>query len=275
MQEEPTRHDEPAMVEELMWVKRPAGANLFHSQKEPGSFTSGFRTPDSGNLGQSTLRPAAHQEEVNSTCAPQPNIRYTADPHSRAGEEFRALLAQAGVVITRELIRRATPVVLKWLGDEVIPSAKAKLKAVRDRTGRRRTTIAKAAATRESVASTGQETAAQPPPVDMVHEAVIFGTHRRVMGRMEALERLSAARAAELFRDEQLRIVRESRIVDDEDLPELDAAAMTRAQAPLEANGPLILESTASPVDFLMAIQLSDFQDTDRGPRDAVPRNPA
>ncbi|MHA4948700.1 hypothetical protein ACX27O_15375 [Micromonospora sp. SD19] len=273
MQEEPVGPEEPAMVEELMWVKRPAGANLFHSQKEPGSFTSGFLAPDSRILGQSTLRPPTDHEKVMSTSAPQSHIRYSADPRSREREEFKALLVEAGVVVTRELIRRATPVVLEWLSDDVIPSAKARVKAVKDWTGRRRATIAKEAATRTSAVSA--PTAVQPPLAEVVHEAEVFDAHRRVIGRKEALERLRAARAAELFRDEQLRIVRESQVVDDDDLAELDDAGRTLAPVQLDTRGQLMLESTASPAEDIGAIQLSAILDADLGRREATPVQPA
>ncbi|MFD6260457.1 hypothetical protein ACFWFK_04920 [Micromonospora chalcea] len=169
------------------------------------------------------------------------------------------------------MIELATPVVSRWFTHQVTPSVKARWKkGVEARKCGRRTIVAKAE-TRAAL-----ETSVEPPSIDVGHEVgAVIDPQRPVMGREEALQRLRLARAAELVRDEQLRIVRESWIVDDEDLPELSAAAVTLPKERLGGGAvQLMLEATPSPAKEVRVIQLGDILDTDPWPRDAMSVRP-
>ncbi|WP_433618315.1 hypothetical protein ACQP2P_20770 [Dactylosporangium sp. CA-139114] len=81
-------------------------------------------------------------------------------------------------------------------------------------------------------------------PVDASHDvAAAIEAYRAGMSRAEARQRIVAALAARLFSEQQIAIVRNARIEDGGDTPELDSATLASMQKQIGESVQLILET--------------------------------
>ncbi|WP_433065277.1 hypothetical protein [Dactylosporangium sp. CS-033363] len=84
-------------------------------------------------------------------------------------------------------------------------------------------------------------------PVDASHDvAAAVEAYRAGMSRAEAQQRIVAALAARLFSEQQIAIVRNARITDGGDTPELDSAALASTQQQIGESLQLILETATT-----------------------------
>jgi len=289
MQEEPALRDEagtqeePEMVAEVMRVWRPAGQVFSRSQKVPGRYSPSTRVSGSRKLSEATLEPLAENEQVVAADAPQPTVQSAArqapDHRSRRREEVEDFFIDAAVHLGHRLIERGTPILMSLIVDRAIPAATSKVKhAFAARKARRQSTTAPQNITAQENAAESDtaaepdnvaapQTCLPPAPVEVGHEVgAAIGAQMPVIGREEALHRIEMRRAALLFAAEQERILRQSVVVDDVDLLQLDGAAV--AQEQLGADAQLKLEAAPSPASDGRLVSLSDVLGTEPDPQE-------
>lgn len=249
MQEEPDLRDEagtqeePEMVAEVMRVWRPSGQEFFRSQKVPGRYSPSTGVSGSRKLSEAVLEPLAENGQVVGADAPQPAVqsaaRHRPDHRSRRGEDVERFVIDAAVQLGHRLIERGTPILVSLIVDRAIPAATSKVKRVfaAKKARRQSTRVTQNITAREGAA--GPDNVAAPQiclslaPAKGGHEVgVVIGAQIPVIGREEALQRIEMRRAALLFAAEQERILRQSVVVDNEGLLQLDDADVAQDHCP-------------------------------------------
>jgi hypothetical protein len=213
------------------------------------------RDPDTNQVGQAEI---FLKENEPDPVAAYPQGRLDSDWHeseARAQErrENAEFVAEVLVQIGFRVVEKAAPHVRKWWYEQALPAAKAKWNdqalpsvkskwssVVRSRTRDRRAEVAE----------------------DLQEVVTVSGDQRTTMSGAEARKRFTAALMARIYSDEQLRLVRNARVVEEgEDGPvELGATEDLTPQRigehvalMLEANPSLLGEDTLAELGKLVA----------------------
>lgn len=147
---------------------------------------------------------------------------------SEESDELAEAIVELLVVVTVEGIIKAAPHVKHWWQETARPAIGRRTQRIRN-IGRKKT-------------SDYPETRVL-DPVPNEHTA-IERDQRQIMSRQEAMSRIIAGLAAKAYSDEQLRMVKSSRIVDTEDFKEIEQAL---AQIPAEQLQSLIVDMVKNP----------------------------
>lgn len=196
------------MPEKVMWVKWDDGAQLSKSRKSPGKYSPLTRDAEK-RLGHVVL------SDVDEADAPKPDPDYSdLDLPSLSHTEVRSTsLSDAVTEVAAEVLKEvleaaidaARPHVARWWNDQARPAIWSAAKATRNRFRRATNAQGNAGVVPSKVPSTRQSPQGfQTEPAD--------GT---VMTMREAERRLAAALVARAFSDEQVRMILNSRVVDD------------------------------------------------------------
>ncbi|MEU2988733.1 hypothetical protein ABZ647_30530 [Micromonospora aurantiaca] len=114
--------------------------------------------------------------------------------------------------------------------------------------------------------------AVQVEPADVTHVAgTAVEADKPIMSWTEVQQRLRVADAAEQLRDQQIKLVLGSRIVDDGDLTELGSAAAPSTQAQVGASDQLMLQATPSLAGADLRVQLDGIRKRDCWQGDGTP----
>lgn len=187
-----------------MLVERPVGTHL-----GPASDSAGYS-------------PLARDDESNAITT---HVRlYDYEPDERPDAKTMALvgLAAVGVVLAA---KELAPHARRLWGDRAVPAL--------------RSTWGKLARTG---GDDSEASAAEPGAIE-VAPAAALEDHRTAMSSAEARERFAAALMARAFSDDQLRVLRDVRIVDGEDAAELERALESLTSEQLEEGIRLMLEN--------------------------------
>ncbi|MER7170124.1 hypothetical protein [Streptomyces mesophilus] len=210
-------------------VRVRKGARFVRSSRTAGAHRGMTRDPDTHQVGQAEL---FLKEDEPHPVGAEPQDRLDSDrreSQARAQErrEFQELVAEILVPVVVELTKKAAPHVRKWWSEQALPAVRAKwseqtLPSVR----------AKWSSVSRSRGSDRRAEAARdlqgPQDVQDVQAVVaLAGEQRTTMSGTEAQDRIVAAVLARAFSDEQLRLLRNARVVDE------------------EQDGPVEVESTA------------------------------
>jgi hypothetical protein len=241
------------MPREKMWVEYEDGTHLSQSQKKPGDYSPLTREDDTSRLGQVTLSPIDEDEADSPTDSP-PVFAFVTDEYaldSRAKEsskreELLGALVLLGVIVALE---KAKPHVKQWWNDQACPTIKSSWNRL--------------ARTREadSQASTAESsTLMESAPEESSQEVVAaLEAHRASMSSAEARERFVAALAARLFSEEQLRMLRNSRIEDEDGPLELNSTTEMPAAKQVGDIIRLMLEANPSLPDEETSVELGNI----------------
>ncbi|MEU9272691.1 hypothetical protein AB0E04_45990 [Streptomyces sp. NPDC048251] len=190
-------------------VRVPRGARFTRSRKTAGAHRGMTRDPDTHQVGQAEI--FLKKENGPDPVAAYPHGWLDSDPHeseARAQErrEDAEFLAEVLVHIGRKVAEKAAPHVRKWWHEQALPAAKAKwngqalpsMKAKWSSVARSRTSDRRAEAAEE-----------------LQEVVTVSGDQQMTMSGAEARKRLAAAVMARIFSDEQLRLVRNARVVNE------------------------------------------------------------
>lgn len=144
--------------------------------------------------------------------------------HSEESDELAEAIGQALAALALVGMAKAAPHVKKWWDEQARTAVSRQAKKIRS-IGRKKK----------------PETGAV-EPTELQPEVEI--AHQQVMSREEAMSRLIAALAARAFSDDQLRILKSSRIVDVDDFAQIEQAVAQIPAAQLQA---LIVEMVKNP----------------------------
>ncbi|MFD0229671.1 hypothetical protein ACWGPD_34095 [Streptomyces hirsutus] len=237
-------------------VRVRKGARFARSRKTPGAHRGMTRDPDTNQVGQAEIFLKEENEPDPVPAYPQGRLdsdRHESDARAQERRENAEFVAEVFVQIGLILAEKAAPRARKWWyeqalpavkaewNDQALPSVKAKWGSVaRSRTSDRRTEAAE----------------------DLQEVVTVSGDQRTTMSGAEARKRLDAAVMTRMYSDEQLRLVRNARVVDEgEDGPvELEAMDDLTPQrigeyvaSMLEANPSLLGEDTLAELGKLVA----------------------
>ncbi|MER6345742.1 hypothetical protein ACWC10_14765 [Streptomyces sp. NPDC001595] len=189
-------------------VRVRKGARFTQSRKTEGAHRGMTRDPDTNQVGQAEI---FLKEDEPDPLGMYPQGWLGSDRHeseARAQErrENAEVLAEVLVQIGLRLAEKAAPHVRKWWNeqalqvvkakwtDQALPSVKAKWSSVvRSRTSDRRAEVAE----------------------DLPEVVAVSGDQRTTLSASDARKRLAEAVMARLYSDEQLRLVRNARVVDE------------------------------------------------------------
>ncbi|MCX4782190.1 hypothetical protein [Streptomyces sp. NBC_01264] len=166
------------------------GARLTRSRKTEGAYRGMTRDADTNQLGQAEIFLTPREEP---------------DPEAQERREKAEFLAEMLVHFGLLVVEKAGPPVRTWWYEQALPAAKAKwndqaLPAVKARWS----SVARALTSERRAGAAAQDT----------EEVVtVPGDRRSAMRAAEARERISEAVLARVYSDEQIRLVRNARIV--------------------------------------------------------------
>lgn len=250
------------MPRRLVVAEWEDGQEPFDSRKKPGSYSPATRLPGSSRkAGEMTItlpteedlaeRPREPPEHRQRVAAGRPLQR----GDNGAVDALADALVLAGMKTVDWVFETGGPKAWAW-GKQTVADWKAR----------------RARAAVEAAASVELEPAAvQVEPADVTHLAgTAVEAEKPIMSWTEVQQRLRVADAAERLRDQQIKLVLGSRIVDD-DLTELGSAAVPSAQAQVGARDQPMLQATPSLADADLRVQLDGVRNRDSWQGDGIP----
>lgn len=203
-----TSDDDPDMIEELMWVRRPQNTHLSQSHTDPGSYSPLTRSDDTNDLqGQATMRPA--DEDELDTSEP---IYFEDSPTQAQAEDPLAELAAALLMLGAVYAAlEASPHIVRWWetrGREALRRVARRLKPKNWIKGR-----ADAGASPKRT-ETDSDIVIGVPVVESAGASSAIEVYRSGMATAEARERFISALVAQAYAEERLRVLRSARIED-------------------------------------------------------------
>ncbi|NGO75530.1 hypothetical protein G6045_07535 [Streptomyces sp. YC504] len=196
-------------------VRVRKGARFVRSSRTAGAHRGMTRDPDTHQVGQAEL---FLKENESQPVGAEPQDRLDSDrQESQARDqerrELQELVAEILVPIVLELTKKAAPHVRKWWAEQAFPAMRAKwsertlpsVQAKWSSVSRSRRSDRRAEPTRDPQ-----------DPQDSRAIVPLSGEQRTTMSGTEAQERIVAAVLARAFSDEQLRLLRNARVVDEE-----------------------------------------------------------
>ncbi|MFI6582197.1 hypothetical protein [Embleya sp. NPDC050493] len=236
-------------------VRVRKGARFARSRKTAGAHRGMTRDPDTNQVGNAEIFFKEENEPDPVAADPQgwlDSDLYESEARAQERRENAEFLAEMLVQIGLRLAEKAAPRVGKWWYEQALPAVKAKwndqalpsVKAKWSSVARRRTS------------DRGAEAAEDPQGV-----VTTSGDQRTTMSGAEARKRLAAAVMARTYSDEQLRLVRNARIVDEGENGSVELGATDDPTAQrlgeyvalmLEANPSLLSEDTLAELGKLV-----------------------
>ncbi|WP_125932879.1 hypothetical protein [Janibacter indicus] len=216
-----TSDEDPDMIEELMWVRRPQNTHLSQSHTDPGSFSPLARSDETNDLqGQATMRPA--DKEDLDTSEP---VFFDDSPAEDSAVNLRKELAAALLMLgALYAAQQASPHIVRWWetrGREALRRVARRLKP------KKRTEGGADGGAPAGMTGTVSEVVIGVPIVESAQASNAVEVYRTGMASEEARERFISALVAQAYADEQLRILRSARIE--------DGAPSARLAVPIDA----------------------------------------
>ncbi|MER6382527.1 hypothetical protein [Streptomyces sp. NPDC001127] len=240
------------MVRKRVEIEYEEGAQLGRSRDGDGASSPNLFVPGlKGVKGQVKIYDLDEDEEDSLTDFPSAvyvTNEYASD--SRANEpEFGELLGALALLAAIVALEKAKPHVKRWWNDQARPA----MKSTWSRLARTRETDSQTITAESSILL-------EPVPAESSHELVAaLEGHRASMGSVEARERFVAALAAMLFSEEQLRILRNSRIEDEDGPLGVDGAIETLTPKQVGDSITLILEANPSLLDEETLVEIGEI----------------
>lgn len=240
-----------------MWVEWEDGADLSQSQKKPGNYSPLTRDGEK-KLGQVTLSDI-DGDEVHTSTDPKPLYMIVTDDEASAREsreraELEALLGALMALGVLIAVEKAKPHVTSWWNGKAVPALKsARNRLARSRRGGR------------LGATSGSSTPIESAPTESSQENTAVAEECQYsMSSAEARERFVSALAARLSSDEQLGILRNSRIEDEDGRLESGSAAEVLTARQVVESVALRLEANPSSIDKRMLEELEKILEGSR-----------
>jgi hypothetical protein len=219
-----------------MWVEYDDGSHLSKSQKKPGEYSPLTREDGTNKLGHVTLSDIDEDDEedpwvyTEDSSEPERPAAPAAPAEPWLSEREKEMLA----ALLTAAAQKAQPHVTRWL-EQAVPVVRSTWNRFRSRETGGPATHAKHAATAEAA-----------PPTETQEVVAALEAYRASMSTEEARNRFLAALVTRLYSEEQLRILREARIEDVNDLLALDGMVEALTADQLRAAITALLEENPS-----------------------------
>lgn len=187
-------------------VRVPKGTHLTRSRKTAGAHRGMTRDPDTNQVGQAEIFLKKENEPDAVSAYPQSGPDHESDARAQERRERAEFAAEVLVHIGFRVGKKAAPHVRKWWYEQALPAVKTKwndqalpsVKAKWSSVARSRTSDRRAEATQ-----------------DLQEVVTVSDDQRPTMSGAEARKRIAAAVMTRIYSDEQLRLVRNARVVDE------------------------------------------------------------